>query len=161
MNDCIPSPYYIKDNGYSRNGQGYIHRLVWEYYHGPIPEGLEIDHLCFRRDCINIEHLEAVTHAENVRRQAARITHCPRGHAYDADNTATHGGKRVCKTCRREERRERRAAAGRPTREPYGARRQWSDADLDEIAGNPSTKELAEKFGVDRTTIQRLRRRRR
>jgi hypothetical protein len=44
------------------------HRLAYEYYVGPIPAGLEIDHLCRVRHCVNPDHLEAVTHRENLMR---------------------------------------------------------------------------------------------
>lgn len=47
------------------------HRFSYEAHVGPIPEGLEIDHLCRVRDCVNPEHLEPVTRAENVRRSWA------------------------------------------------------------------------------------------
>jgi hypothetical protein len=45
------------------------HRVAYELRHGPIPEGLEIDHLCRRTSCVNADHLEAVTHTTNVRRR--------------------------------------------------------------------------------------------
>lgn len=45
-----------------------VHRVAYEYVHGPIPLELEIDHLCRVRDCYNPDHLEAVSHKENVRR---------------------------------------------------------------------------------------------
>jgi hypothetical protein len=44
------------------------HRILWEDQNGPIPEGLELDHLCRNPRCVNPEHLEAVTHVENLRR---------------------------------------------------------------------------------------------
>lgn len=47
---------------------GLAHRVAYELLVGPIPEGLELDHLCRVRRCVNPEHLEPVTHAENVRR---------------------------------------------------------------------------------------------
>lgn len=60
-------------NGYGleRSGEGpmrYAHRLAYERAHGPIPGPLKIDHLCRVHECVNPEHLEAVTQAENVRR---------------------------------------------------------------------------------------------
>lgn len=45
-----------------------LHRLVYERAFGPIPDGLEIDHLCRQTRCIRLDHLEAVTHTENIRR---------------------------------------------------------------------------------------------
>lgn len=54
--------FYFKHVGYK------AHRISYELVKGPIPKGLVIDHLCRIRSCINPDHLEAVTQAENVRR---------------------------------------------------------------------------------------------
>lgn len=63
------------DDGYSRLKRDGSHQLAhvwhWEKEHGKVPEGLELDHLCRVRNCVNPEHLEPVTHAENCRRAAA------------------------------------------------------------------------------------------
>jgi hypothetical protein len=81
------------------------HVLIYEEVLGPIPDGLELDHLCRNHACVRPDHLEAVTHLENVRRgragwpEAAR-TRCPRGHAYDEDNTKYYRGMRYCRACR-------------------------------------------------------------
>ena len=48
------------------------HRVVWELLNGAVPDGLELDHLCNVRHCVNPAHLEPVTHAENMRRARAR-----------------------------------------------------------------------------------------
>ena len=82
-----------------------VHRVVYEEIIGPIPAELELDHLCRNRACYNSEHLEAVTHMENMRRgKQARKTQCPQGHLYSGDNLYTRkreGGSkaRYCKTC--------------------------------------------------------------
>ncbi len=63
--------------GVRRRGRGqvYAHRAAYEARFGPIPVGLEIDHRCRQPSCVNPDHLEAVTHAENVRRgRAAKLT---------------------------------------------------------------------------------------
>ena len=87
----------------------YVHRLVWELERGPIPEGLEIDHLCGTRICVNPRHLEPILHRENDRRSPNTIlganirkTHCPAGHPYDEANTYHPPGKpswRMCRAC--------------------------------------------------------------
>ena len=61
--------------GQFSGGQGrlvYAHRWSYEHHVGPIPEGLVIDHLCQTPSCVNPEHLEPVTQAENVRRTYLR-----------------------------------------------------------------------------------------
>jgi len=88
-----------------------VHRVVYEALVGPIPEGLELDHVCSRRNCVSPQHLEPVTRAENVRRSAERgrmgetnrsKTRCPAGHPYDDQNTYERpAGGRNCRECGR------------------------------------------------------------
>ena len=94
------------------------HRYAYEVLVGPIPEGLTIDHLCRNRGCVNPSHMEPVTMGVNVLRgdgpsaRNARVTHCPRGHPYDEENTYRRSdGGRDCRTClrARDMRRDRRA----------------------------------------------------
>lgn len=80
------------------------HRYTYELLVGPIPEGLELDHLCRVRACVNPAHLEPVTHQENMRRGAHALkTHCPHGHTYTGENlrVRSHDNGRSCRTCDR------------------------------------------------------------
>lgn len=94
----------------------YAHRLSYELHKGEIPEGLEIDHLCRNRWCVNPDHLEAVTRRENIMRGDgpkklgelnSKKTHCKHGHPFDKENTRYRPtGGRSCRICNRERQRK-------------------------------------------------------
>jgi HNH endonuclease len=99
-------------NGYGRFGitasnQELAHRFAWIILVGPIPEGLQLDHLCRVRLCVNPDHLEPVTPQENWLRshtpvgRVSPLGECRRGHPFDEENTYLYKGVRSCKTCRK------------------------------------------------------------
>jgi hypothetical protein len=103
---------YRNEYGYGRFAFGnktlYAHRFAYELLVAPIPEGLQIDHLCRVRHCVNPDHLEAVPQSVNILRgtgPAARnhdATECTHGHPFDEDNTYIRpNGSRSCKQCHR------------------------------------------------------------
>ena len=108
--------------GYARfwlNGREELgHRVAYETFRGPIPEGRPLDHGCKpvpQPACVNYEHVEISTHKENILRgdgcfaQNARKTHCKRGHPFTTENTGKQKNGRYCRTCRREDWRRYRA----------------------------------------------------
>jgi hypothetical protein len=111
---------WVWTGGLSHNGYGQIfidhksrraHRVSYELARGAVPPGLQLDHLCRNRACINPAHLEPVTQRENIRRglgpQIAGSrwrskTKCPHGHAYEGENLiVTAAGHRKCRACQK------------------------------------------------------------
>lgn len=87
------------------------HRYAFETVRKEIPMGLQLDHLCRNRACVNPYHLEPVTQSVNSSRGRGRlsaklrtrkITCCPRGHMYDEKNTIIKRGARHCRECQRQ-----------------------------------------------------------
>lgn len=87
------------------------HRFAYALLVGPIPNGLELDHVrergCRYRHCVNPAHLEPVKgqinklRGDTLNAANAAKTGCPRGHPYDEANTyITPDGRRDCRTCR-------------------------------------------------------------
>lgn len=95
---------YLRSDGYGGYGVLSAYRVAYELLVGEVPDGLELDHVCRNHACINPDHLEPVTHQENMLRYAhhhhnSRKTHCKQGHAFTPDNTRVFQGKRQCKRC--------------------------------------------------------------
>ncbi|WP_459754187.1 HNH endonuclease signature motif containing protein [Streptomyces sennicomposti] len=75
------------------------HRITWEEFRAPVPDGLTLDHLCRIRACVNPWHLDPVPQRVNARRLVPK-THCPQGHPYTDDNVyRQRSGVRYCRTC--------------------------------------------------------------
>lgn len=130
-NGCWLWCAYVQPNGYGQYGVGVYpnggmvaaHRHSYLLLVGPIPDGLQLDHLCRVTRCVNPAHLEPVTARENTLRSDglcainARKTHCIHGHPLSGDNllVAAYRRERICRLCatersRRSRDRKRKAA---------------------------------------------------
>ena len=102
-----------KNKGYGQVGvNGYpigAHRAAYSWFNGGIDPTLDIDHLCRNSACVNPNHMEQVTRAENTRRGKRGDLHqpplhCVNGHEYTPENSIwPGGGRRRCRTCLREQ----------------------------------------------------------
>jgi hypothetical protein len=129
LGPCWVWKAYVDHGGYGRFrakvGPGYAHIFAYEAEYGEVPTGLEIDHLCRTRSCVNPAHLEAVTRRVNALRgegyyaKVARgemvrkpQTHCNRGHERTPETTRLYVWRgraiRYCRACYRLKYKERR-----------------------------------------------------
>lgn len=92
-------------DGYAYHGRSRAHIVAWERAHGPIPDGMEVDHLCRRRSCRAVHHLELVSRLENDRRRSwfyrVRRTTCPQGHDMRTNRAVTPERGLTCRICNR------------------------------------------------------------
>jgi hypothetical protein len=111
MGDCWEWLASFNTDGYGaawyENKQQQAHRAVYKILVGPIPEGMQLDHLCNNRSCVNPNHLEVVDAWENNFRSQSftakniKKTHCIHGHEFTDENTYIHPqrGHRHCRAC--------------------------------------------------------------
>lgn len=117
MTSCQTLSNKPRPDGYvrtTRNGKAvYAHRYHYELVHGKIADGLEIDHLCDNRACINVEHLDAVTHKKNMSHARTRNLHtgfCRKGHNLSEAGIYVHPKTGpTCRQCKRDNLRKWRA----------------------------------------------------
>ena len=117
----FPQHSYGQLRGWNK-ARSMAHRFAYETVIGPIPKGLEIDHLCNTKLCVNPTHLEAVNHAENIRRRPRPVnrvvpffvkTQCIRGHLFTEQNTYVPAdGHRRCRACNAIRQRRLRKSGG-------------------------------------------------
>jgi hypothetical protein len=116
-NGCWVWPWSLDKDGYATNSKAYevlgtnrVHRALYILLIGPIPDGLQLDHTCRNKPCINPAHMEPVTNLENKLRSLpfhTQVSHCVRGHEFTEENTfifppeSSHAGERLCKECNR------------------------------------------------------------
>jgi hypothetical protein len=96
---------------YGSFSNGLAHRFSYELHGGVLIDGMDIDHRCRNRLCVNPEHLEQVDRKENLRRSTnfiadhMRATHCSKGHEFTPENTYVRPSSgrsgRNCKACAR------------------------------------------------------------
>lgn len=131
---CVEWTGTLSDDGYGKAVVGYraharpvrryAHVVSFEMWRGAVPTGLELDHTCRNRRCINPDHLEPVTRKVNVRRGAlphlmrdpgfrpkrALVETCKNGHAMSGENVGRNEKRRWCRACKRAVSQKGRAA---------------------------------------------------
>lgn len=106
VDDCWVWTGEVHDRGYGRYNKKKVHRLAWEFFRGPIPQGLTIDHLCRVKLCCNPDHMDVVPASVNVSRRwnhemTSQYT-CHRGHQRTEENIYVRpDGRRECLLCKK------------------------------------------------------------
>jgi hypothetical protein len=102
---CDLVTHRLDRDGYGFHGGSRSHIVAWVAANGPIPEGLEVEHMCRRRACKAVHHLELVTRSENELRKSWRYVlkrkTCPKGHDLKVNRVITPERGIVCRQCNR------------------------------------------------------------
>lgn len=112
---CWLSTYSVGSHGYAQvgwqeDGERIVtlcHRVIWNWFRGPIPKGMTVDHTCKTRRCVRLAHLRLITNLENARRTDGRdwpLGQCINGHL-DELYWRPSGPERIkgyCVACRNE-----------------------------------------------------------
>lgn len=113
LTGCYISQYSVASHGYTQIGWHddagqrivtLVHRVVWIYINGQIPEGMTVDHLCKSKRCVNIDHLRLLTNFENARRTFGRdwpLGECINGHP-NSELFTEDSGRIRCRPCQRD-----------------------------------------------------------
>lgn len=103
---CLIWTGKLDRDGYGYCGDSRAHIVAWVRERGAVPDGLELDHICRRRACCAVHHLEAVSRTENERRKRyayrMRMKECAAGHPYRVHAIMVPTGGRVCRQCNRD-----------------------------------------------------------
>jgi hypothetical protein len=154
----------VNAKGYGRFGNGEMaHRTALRLHGVVIPDDKEVDHLCRVRCCVNPDHLDVVTHRENLLRGdtlaavAAAATHCPAGHPLSGSNVAVRRGKRSCRECDR----LRAFRSYKPRNNSRRRRRKLTEPEKNEIrsliSSGLSHSQIAALFDISVGTVSRVR----
>lgn len=112
-NDCWLYARAINSSGYGSTSYGLAHRIMYQALVGAIPEGLQLDHLCKVKSCVNPAHLEPVTRLKNMRRHFTGM--CKKGHKMTGNNLQVYiyKGKeqKRCRQCANDYQREQKRRA--------------------------------------------------
>jgi hypothetical protein len=101
--NCYVSIYRGAANGYAHRKGYLVHRAAYTAVHGPIPDGMVVDHMCFTRRCVNVEHLRILSHFHNAQRRHGAdfpFGQCRMGHDDSMRKTYTfkRGGRTLTET---------------------------------------------------------------
>lgn len=103
---CLEWQAALSTTGYGVFRGRSAHRTAYELFVGPVDLGMDVDHICRNRRCVDPRHLQVVTHRENSLSSTSPMalnaakTHCKRGHEFTPENTERATNGRACRTCR-------------------------------------------------------------